>query len=278
LAFSVFPLTLRAEEVVVFVAERGPIAEKILAGFRKTLSVPSREVFEEGALWQALSSGAKVVVAVGASSADKLRIASSLPLVVTGVPNLYDRQWGRCAKVHLGMPHEAQLKALKEIFPKGRRIATVYYPGKSTALLADARRAASEEGLEFHAEECASSQELVSALNKFKGHVDVFWIIMDPVAASPTSYNLISQFCLSEKIFLLAPAEPHVQMGASMALVAKYEDVGVLTGEAVLDVLKGAGRDQYFVKEPQLFLNRANLSFLGLSIPESVRVKAKKIY
>ena len=65
---------------------------------------------------------------------------------------------------------------------------------------------------------------------------------------------------------------------AGMALAAKYEDVGALTGEAVLDVLNGAGREQYFVKEPQLFLNRANLSLLGLSIPEPVRAKAKKIY
>lgn len=278
MALSIFAPILRAEEVVIFIDERGPIAEKILAGFRKALPIPSREVFEEGGLWQALSSGAKVVVAVGASSADKLRIASSLPLVVTGVPNLYDRQWGKCVKVHLGMPHDAQLRALKEIFPGARRIATVYYPGKSAALLADARRAATAERLDFQAEECASSQDLASALRRFKGRIDVFWIIMDPVAASPASYNLISQFCLSEKIFLLAPAERHVQMGAGMALAAKYEDVGALTGEAVLDVLNGAGREQYFVKEPQLFLNRANLSLLGLSIPEPVRAKAKKIY
>lgn len=270
--------TLRAEEVLILTGEQGPLHDQILSGLRKSLTAGYKELPSAGDIAQAIGPDTRVIVAIGAATADKARAASDLPMVVTGVPNLYDKNWKDVVKVHVDVPAEEQLRVLKALHPAVKTVGMIHTPGKSAELVGRIRQAATAAGLVVVDEPCDSTSAIAAALRGMRDRVDAFWMIMDPIALHPIAVDILFQFSATQKVFLIAPVEPYVQKGADMALTADYAEVGGLAGEAVQAVLKKSARREYFIRQPQLFLNEPALAHLGLQIPAEIRAKVKRLY
>lgn len=268
---------LRAEDVLIITGDSGPLQDQILNGLRAGLTASHKEV-PIGADIASAGAGAQVIVALGAAAADKARAASSLPLVVTGVPNLFDKDWTNAVKVHVDLRPEDLIKSLKEVRPQVKTVGIIRSATKSNALMARINQAATAAGVAVMESPCNTTDDIAAALRSMAGKTDAFWMIMDPIALSPVAVDLIFQFSSTQKVFLIAPLEAYVQRGAAMALTGTYAEVGALAAEAAQAAIRKSARKDYFIRQPQLFLNEAALTHLGVGLTPDLRAKIKRLY
>jgi putative ABC transport system substrate-binding protein len=182
---------------------------------------------------------------------------------------------GRFVGVLLSIRPQRQFRALLDLMPTAKRIGVVYNPedAVSSRLIAQAQKDADQMGLQLVPVAITQPTELANALAQLRGQIDTFWLIPDPLVATPTALEAIQAFCKEQKIPFIGFTESHVKRGALVAIGVDFIDQGVVGAELVEQLLQGADPATLPILTPRrlrTFYNLATARALGITIPETL--------
>lgn len=169
---------------------------------------------------------------------------------------------------------EANIALLQELFPKARRIGTIYNPGDDAAVfgLDHIRPILKTRGLLLVVAPASNSNEAVSAARALAGKVDVIYIGSDSNAASAMAG--IVAVANRARTPVIASDAGSVRNGALAAVSVDYEKLGEAGAALIVQILKtGKPAGQFprvaFVGNT-LVLNAGTARTIGYAFPPTV--------
>ena len=175
-------------------------------------------------------------------------------------------------------PVESTIRAMREIFPKAKRIGIIWNPAEvnSEACILKARPAAKAYHFELLEQTVNSTGEvkdaLTSLLNK---QIDLFFTSGDStvVLALETIAEILKQY----KIPYFTNSPSDVEHGAFFSIGADYYEVGVETAKIAQRVIQGENPKDIPIKEfvpEKIGISLSLAKLYGITIPESILKKA----
>jgi putative tryptophan/tyrosine transport system substrate-binding protein len=175
-----------------------------------------------------------------------------------------------------------RLELLREIVPNIRRVVTFYDPGNPAANAAakEGREAARALKLEFIERHVTSPEHLQHALRAFRaGEADAYFAVSD--AMIDTQTGAIIDLALSKKLPTMFYQPSAVEDGGLAAYSWDLVEIGRISARHVQRVLGGTGPSDLPVEGIDRLLLTINLKAakqIGLSIPESILIRADKVF
>lgn len=178
------------------------------------------------------------------------------------------------------LPLEPQLELIKEIIPSVKNIGFVYSPGEvnSTVILKLLKEKATAMGLNIIEAPAQKSGDIAMAAHSLVGKVDVIYTSTDNNVIN--AYEALAKVAKEAKIPLISSDPSVVERGAAVVLGVNYHQLGTETGKITAKILKGEKPGQipvYHAKELDLMVNKKSASEQGITIPQSILEKAKKV-
>ncbi len=178
------------------------------------------------------------------------------------------------------LPLEPQLELIKETIPSVKNIGFVYSPGEvnSTVILKLLKEKATAMGLNIIEAPAQKSGDIAMAAHSLVGKVDVIYTSTDNNVIN--AYEALAKVAKEAKIPLISSDPSVVERGAAVVLGVNYHQLGTETGKITAKILKGEKPGQipvYHAKELDLMVNKKSASEQGITIPQSILEKAKKV-
>lgn len=178
------------------------------------------------------------------------------------------------------LPLEPQLELIKETIPSVKNIGFVYSPGEvnSTVILKLLKEKATAMGLNIIEAPAQKSGDIAMAAHSLVGKVDVIYTSTDNNVIN--AYEALAKVAKEAKIPLISSDPSVVERGAAVVLGVNYHQLGTETGKITAKILKGEKPGQipvYRAKELDLMVNKKSASEQGITIPQSILEKAKKV-
>ena len=171
--------------------------------------------------------------------------------------------------VSMQIPLSDQFMRLKQVLPDVRRVGTVY-DMRNEALVDQARREATRQGLTLVGNPVRTPAEVPEAFRGLAGRVDVLWSFPDTTVYSREAAQFILLFSFRNRLPLMGFSRGYVRAGALFALYADYKDVGLQLAEVAHEILAGRSPREIPVGPPRrhaLALNMRVADALGTKIP-----------
>jgi putative ABC transport system substrate-binding protein len=220
------------------------------------------------------------------------RATNSTPIVFAGgtdpvsvkLVNSIRAPGGRVTGVHfraVGIVGK-RLELLREIVPTLRRVVIFYNPANRSALEAtrEARQAARQLRIELLERHVTTLEELRSALQTLApGDADAYLNAGDAMIDSQA--DAIIAVANAIKLATMFNQEGVVARGGLASYSADFREVGRLSAKFVRRILAGARPGELPVEAMDRFMFAINLrtaKLIGLSIPESLLVRADKVF
>ena len=178
------------------------------------------------------------------------------------------------------LPLEPQLELIKETIPSVKNIGFVYSPGEvnSPVILKLLKEKATAMGLNIIEAPAQKSGDIAMAAHSLVGKVDVIYTSTDNNVIN--AYEALAKVAKEAKIPLISSDPSVVERGAAVVLGVNYHQLGTETGKITAKILKGEKPGQipvYHAKELDLMVNKKSASEQGITIPQSILEKAKKV-
>lgn len=178
------------------------------------------------------------------------------------------------------LPLEPQIELIKEILPNVKNVGFIYNPGEvnSTVTLKAFKEKASAMGINVVEAPAQKSTDIAMATSSLVGKVDVIYTPTDNNVVS--AYEALVKVAKEAKIPLIGSSTDTVERGAIAALGVNYHHLGVETGKITARILKGEKAGDiavYTAQELDLYISPKNASEQGITLPQSVISKAKKV-
>lgn len=177
-------------------------------------------------------------------------------------------------------PVADQLALVREIAPAVKRLGVIYNPGEpnSVSLMKVLNVEAGKAGFTVVEAPANRSADVQAAARSLVGKVDAIFIPTDNTVVSALESAV--GVAHSAKLPLFAGDTDSVPRGAIAAVGFDYGQVGRQTGEIVARILKGEKPGDIPVgsaKGSDIHINKAAAEKVGLSVPEAVLKRAKKV-
>ena len=174
-----------------------------------------------------------------------------------------------------------QLELLKETVPKATYVVALANPANppTAGLLAEAERAARSLGVQLRIVEARSPNDLDTAFSAIKKErAGALLVTADPVLVNNRSR--IVAFAASSRLPAMYPYSLFVGVGGLMSYGVNIPDLARRAATYVDKILKGAKPADLPVEQPtrfELVINLKTAKALGLTIPQSVFIRADKV-
>jgi putative tryptophan/tyrosine transport system substrate-binding protein len=177
-------------------------------------------------------------------------------------------------------PVAAILDLIAEITPRDRKIGTIYNAGEanSTSATKRLRDAVASRGLTLVERTVAGSSEVQQAAQSLVGQVDTICIVGDNTVQVSLEAVVKTADAARLPIYLADPT--WVDRGALAAVGPNFYDAGRAAAGMIAKALKGADlatMEIQTVDTPELVLNRKVATKLGITLPQAVVSRAKKV-
>ncbi len=271
-----------AEEVVVVRATDLPGYRAVERSFLEALGRPARAVLlapgDIGTQLAATASNSTLVLAIGPDAAAAAAKLKGPKVLYALVPRP-----ARLGLEHLpGIPMEPsagrQLRALRSVLPRARRIGVVFNPAESAELISERSSAAEAAGLTLVRAEAASPAQVADALRMLLPKVNVLWLLPDPTVVSSDTMRTLLASAASAKVPILGFTEVQARAGALIAVEGQHDDMGRKAAAAARKLLAGGGPIVAESPEGALFLNARTAQALGLEFSDAARAKAARVF
>jgi putative ABC transport system substrate-binding protein len=213
-----------------------PVYRKVVTG----IGIESKADFFEFTLRGNAKNGPKVmkkvldkkptvIIAIGPKAANAARKATrDVPVIYCLVPRLdnYNLSGPNMVGVRLERTATDQLTTLKKLLPKMRRVGVVFDPKNSSRVIAEAKKAARNVGVDLVEVQIKSPRETKSALAKVKGKMDALWMISDPTVLNLATLEAMLTFSLEERVPFFALNRKFVERGALVSFAIDYAQTG----------------------------------------------------
>ncbi|MGH7866596.1 MAG: ABC transporter substrate-binding protein [Candidatus Dormibacteraceae bacterium] len=266
-----------------------------LNGFRKVY--PSGIEVDYGKAQELLTRSQadppSVIVAIGSTAAETAHEKlPAIPLVFMMVPDpLRSGLTGaNVAGISMEVPGDVQLAGFAELLPGlKKRVAIVYNPARSSALVAQAKAEADRRGLFLELVPAESSEQVRLRYTFIKPLVGAIWIVPDESFIANDRKLTWFKSLANEATAVHVPLFLSIntfstlldQEGALAALVADPSGMGEQCGELVKEVESGKIKFETIgLKSPGAFgweVNPSTADKIGLKIPENL-LKSAKLY
>ena len=174
--------------------------------------------------------------------------------------------------VSMRVPLSEQFTFIRTVMPNLRRLGVLYDPGRTAALVEEARLAAEQVGLELIAMPVRSGGEVMKAARLLSQQVEGFWAMPDPTVLGGANGRALTLYSLRSRRPMFAAAEAYVRRGALGAICADPTAVGRRSAELTLDVGRGALDGPVAESPPKtrVFLNRSSAGRLGIELHDEL--------
>lgn len=266
-----------ADVIIVGDTQFKPVAD-VVAEIKHTLRTPA-SVHATTAIRGRLAGivqeeAAKLVVALGKDALDEaMRLPASVAVIygLVIVPPHASR--ANLTGVYMSTPSSEYVSLMRKHFPSLRKISII---GSREML-----KILDGNGLtHVAAHQVSSSTELVSTVSRLD---DMQALVLLPDISLLTTTVMEQMFLYSfrKKIPLLGISESNVRQGALCALVFEPSGLGRQLGEMAAAVVNGAGAGMIPQAAPRtynLYLNVATARKMGISVPDELIRRAKRVY
>jgi putative ABC transport system substrate-binding protein len=203
--------------------------------------------------------------------------------VVVGLVESFRKPGGRLTGIHGQLTDltAKRLELLKALIPGLRRVVTFYSPDNSAAQqsVKIAREAARRLNVELMERLVASVEELRAGLRALRpGEADAFLYVSDAMVGSQTA--MIIATARAKRLPTMLSTKGTVAMGALASVGESYYVIGRLSARHIHRVLLGADPGQLPVEQldrPEFVINLKTAKALGLTIPQSVLLRADEV-
>ncbi len=163
------------------------------------------------------------------------------------------------------LPVENQLKLLKNLVPKAKKIGFIYNTSEvnSGVQLNELKKAA--KGYEIIETGVTSTNEINNAIANLVNKIDVLYVPTDQLVVS--SMPIIAKHTLDAKIPIIAAEKGSVESGALATVGIDYYQLGYETGKMAVSVLKGEDISKMPIKmtsKTEIYVNKNSLEKLGI--------------
>lgn len=234
---------------------------------------------EADAVKAALAEGPALVVSVGPDAAKAvLEAKPTAPVVHTLVPTPEKLGAAEVARtVPMFVAPQRQVRLVKELLPKVKRVGVVYDPSLSKAMVEDYARAAQEGGLTLVRQEIHQKSEVATAVRGLLGKIDALWLIPDATLIGVDTFKFLVQTSLESKIPLVGFSQGTCKAGVLLALEADYAEMGREAAAVGRKQLTGSPATPE-AAHGTVYLNGRTAGVLDISIPDSVRQQAAAVF
>ncbi|MCD6541469.1 ABC transporter substrate-binding protein [Candidatus Bipolaricaulota bacterium] len=173
------------------------------------------------------------------------------------------------------------LELLQELIPGLEKVGMVYNPGEAnSAILTDmAIKASKDLGIEIVTAAAESTAAVPLAAQSLLGRVQALYVTTDNTVVS--ALEAVVDVAVKGRLPLLVSDPTSLERGALVCTGFDYYDHGRMTGEVVLEILKGTPPSEIpvkYQKGTQLWLNLDMAERIGFVFPESVKDKATGLF
>ncbi|MEG6521435.1 ABC transporter substrate-binding protein [Desulfotomaculum sp. 1211_IL3151] len=177
-------------------------------------------------------------------------------------------------------PVKDQLKLIQEIVPNAKKVGIIYNASEiNSQIQVDvADQAAPELGLQLKKVTVNASSEVMQAAQSLTNQVDAIYLPTDNMVIS--SIAAVLKVAEDNKIPVITGEVSSVENGALATIGIDYYQLGRTTGEMALRILSGEKPQDMAIQSQSgtdLVLNLEAAARMGVTIPESVKAKAKKV-
>lgn len=178
------------------------------------------------------------------------------------------------------LPLEPQVALIKELLPNVKNIGFVYSSGEvnSTVTLKHLKTIAEAQGLTIVEAPAQKSADIAMAAQSLAGKVDMIYTSTDNNVIN--AYEALAKVAQEGKIPLVSSDPSVIERGASVVLGVNYHQLGMETGKITARIFKGEKAGDipvYSAKELDLMVSKKNAEVQGLTVPQSILDKAKKV-
>jgi putative ABC transport system substrate-binding protein len=149
-----------------------------------------------------------------------------------------DEPGGRITGATLDISVESQLRTLRDAV-NADRVAVMFNPAKTQAVVDEARRAAARAGIELVPIEVHDPTQLERALDRVDGSFDALWSVADQTVLAGGAVQRVLLHTLKRRVPYMGLSEQYVRAGALLALTASYEENGRQAAALVRRVAAG---------------------------------------
>jgi putative tryptophan/tyrosine transport system substrate-binding protein len=177
-------------------------------------------------------------------------------------------------------PVGAILDLIKELTPRARKIGTIYNPAEANSVSSTRRlrEAVAPRGFTLVERTVAGSNEVQQAAQSLVGQVDTICIVGDNTVQ--VSLDAVVKAADAARLPIYVADPPWVERGPLAAVGPDFYDAGRAAAGMIARVLKGADlatMEIQTVDTPELVLNRKAAAKLGITLPQAVVSRAKKV-
>ena len=212
-----------------------------------------------------------------------------IPIVFGAVANPYIIGAGESAENHLPnvtgasstAPMRQTMELLLEALPDTKRLGVMWDPANANTHyeMEVAREAATELGLEIVEMTISGSSEVLQAAQSLSTKdIDAFFTVLDNVVMN--AFDSLAKAADQERIPLIAPATGLAEQGAAIGVGWDYFDNGYLSGQLVVQVMKGENpADIPFqpLAKKLIYVNPPAAQRQGFTIPPSLLERADQV-
>lgn len=176
-------------------------------------------------------------------------------------------------------PYREQLELIREITPKAERIGVLYNPGEAASQhgIKEIRKHADDLGFSIVEGAVSSTNEVRAVAETIIGNVDVLFLSSDNTVIG--GMNGALKLAIERKVPLYVGDSGTVEKGGLAAVSVGYPQLGRETGKLAAKMLKGERDLKVFVGlGNELFLNAEAAERMGVTLPESVKSRATKVF
>ena len=230
-----------------------------------------------------------VIVAIATPSAQAAAATTQdIPIVFTAVTDPLGAQivknlekpGGNVTGVADMSPVGEHLKLIQEIVPTAKKVGVPYNPGEANAvtLLNALKKLAPQYGITIVEAPATKSSEVQGAAQSLVGKVDVIYVPTDNTIVS--ALEAVIAVGKENKLPVFSGDTDSVTRGTIASIGFDYYQVGLQTGKIVARILKGEKPGDIPVLNASgtdLFVNPAAAASMGVTIPDAVIKRAKKV-
>lgn len=177
-------------------------------------------------------------------------------------------------------PVADQLKLIKEIIPTAKKVGIIYNSSEiNSQVQADiADKAAPGLGVEIVKVTVTASNEVMQAAQSMVGRVDAIYVPTDNMVVSAIAS--VVKIGEDNDIPVFGAESNTVESGALATVGIDYYQLGRMTGDMAVRVLKGEKPQEMAIQQQQgsdLVLNLKAAQNMGVTVPEAVIARAKTV-
>jgi putative ABC transport system substrate-binding protein len=172
-------------------------------------------------------------------------------------------------------PYEDQLKLIREISPKVRRLAVIFNPGEASSQygMKLIRQFAPRHGLELVEGAVSNTSDVYPVVAALVGQVDAVLLSSDSTAIGGVTGAL--RVATKETIPLYVGDSGTVKKGGLAAVSIGYDKLGTETGKLAARVLRGERNIPIISPQgSEVVVNLKAAQLMGVVIPPSVLARA----